>query len=150
MPSTCPSRDALVIGAVVATLLAAASLAALVWSPPAAVAACGGARNGAGPTAAVTPEARAEAKKLYSSRCAVCHGKGGRGDGPGASNLNPKPPNFCNREWQKSITDEKIARAIVFGGAAVGLTSQMAPNPDLEDQPAVVAAFVEHIRKLGK
>jgi cytochrome c len=138
------------IRSVVATLLTAASLAALAGPPSAAVAACGGARNGASAAAAITPEARVDAKRLYASRCAVCHGKSGRGDGPGASNLNPRPPDFCDRKWQKSISDEKIARAIVYGGAAVGLTSQMAPNPDLEDRPAVVAAFVEHIRKLGK
>ncbi|MGH7865068.1 MAG: c-type cytochrome [Candidatus Binataceae bacterium] len=97
----------------------------------------------------VTPLLRAEAKKLYASRCAVCHGARGQGDGPGAANLDPKPPNFGNLAWQKSVSDEKISRAIVFGGPAVGLTMQMAPNPDLEDRPAVVAAFVEHIRKLG-
>jgi len=47
------------------------------------------------------------------------------------------------------VTDEKIAKAIVYGGPAVGLSSSMSANPDLEAQPGVVAALVEHIRRLA-
>ncbi|HVX49052.1 MAG TPA: cytochrome c [Chitinophagaceae bacterium] len=32
-----------------------------------------------------------EAKKLYLSTCAPCHGQGGKGNGVAASALNPKP-----------------------------------------------------------
>ena len=61
--------------------------------------------------------------------------------------MNPKPVDFRARKWQRSVTDEKIAKAIVYGGPAVGLSSSMSANPDLETQPGVVAALVEHIRK---
>src|SRR5579859_2689910 len=63
---------------------------------------------------AVTPQARAEAEDIFESRCVACHGPEGRGDGPAASNLNPKPRDFHNRKWQKSIDDATIARAIVY------------------------------------
>ncbi|HEY4967795.1 MAG TPA: c-type cytochrome [Puia sp.] len=33
----------------------------------------------------------AEAKALYVANCAPCHGEKGRGDGPAAAGLNPKP-----------------------------------------------------------
>jgi hypothetical protein len=79
----------------------------------------------------------------------VCHGPNGDGHGPGAANLNPKPVDFRDRKWQRSVTDEKITKAIVYGGPAVGLSAAMAANPDLETQPAVVAALVEHIRSLA-
>jgi cytochrome c len=98
----------------------------------------------------ITPQARADAAEIFESRCVACHGAEGRGDGPASSNLNPKPLNFHNSRWQKSIDDATIARAIVFGGQAVGVSAEMAPNPDLESEPAVVAALVEHVRKLGK
>jgi mono/diheme cytochrome c family protein len=98
----------------------------------------------------ITAEARTEAADIFESRCVACHGAEGRGDGPAASNLKPKPMNFHNSRWQKSINDATIARAIVSGGAAVGVSAEMAPNPDLEDEPAVVAALVEHVRQLGK
>ncbi len=99
---------------------------------------------------AITPEARAEATDIYDSRCSACHGAEGRGDGPGAAALHPKPINFHNLNWQKSVSDEQIAKAIVEGGSAVGLSNQMAPNPDLEDEPLVVKALVAHVRELGK
>ena len=99
---------------------------------------------------AITPQARADAADIFESRCVACHGAEGHGDGPAAANLNPRPRDFHNAKWQKSINDAIIARAIVFGGQAVGVSSEMAPNPDLENEPAVVAALVEHVRVLGK
>jgi mono/diheme cytochrome c family protein len=33
----------------------------------------------------------ADAKALYTANCGPCHGDKGRGDGPAASGLNPKP-----------------------------------------------------------
>jgi mono/diheme cytochrome c family protein len=99
---------------------------------------------------AITPEVRAQANGIYDSRCSACHGPEGRGDGPGAAALHPKPINFHNVNWQKSVSDEQIAKAIVEGGSAVGLSNQMAPNPDLEDEPLVVKALVAHVRQFGK
>ena len=96
---------------------------------------------------AITEEARKEASDIFKDRCVTCHGEQGRGDGPGASNLMPKPMDFHNSNWQVSVRDADIAKAIIHGGAAVGLSSQMQPNPDLEDKPGVVAALVERIRE---
>jgi cytochrome c553 len=102
------------------------------------------------PAVAITADARAQAAEIFTSRCATCHGEQGRGNGPAAANLNPRPINFHSRKWQHSVTDAKIAQAIVEGGKAVGVSGEMAPNPDLENEPAVVAALVERVRKLGK
>lgn len=104
------------------------------------------ASNGVG---SISQEARTTAASLFGDRCAVCHGPNGDGKGPGAANLNPKPVDFRNRKWQRSVSDGKITKAIVYGGPAVGLSAAMAANPDLETQPAVVAALVEHIRSLA-
>jgi mono/diheme cytochrome c family protein len=98
----------------------------------------------------ISPEARAQAADIFESRCVACHGVEGHGDGPAAANLKPRPRDFHNAKWQKSINDATIARAIVSGGQAVGVSSEMAANPDLEDEPAVVAALVERVRALGK
>jgi mono/diheme cytochrome c family protein len=97
----------------------------------------------------IPASARTTAASLFGDRCAVCHGPNGDGKGPGAANLNPKPQDFRNRKWQRAVSDEKIAKAIVYGGPAVGLSSAMAANPDLESQPNVVAALVEQIRSLA-
>ena len=98
----------------------------------------------------ITPQAREEALSIFAERCAVCHGDDGGGVGPAAASLNPKPANFRSRRWQSSMSDERIAMIIVNGGTSAGLSASMASNPDLEGQPDVVAALVEHIRRLGK
>ena len=92
----------------------------------------------------------AAAEQIFTERCAACHGADGSGKGPAAASLKPAPANFHDRKWQKSVSDDTIAKAIVEGGAAVGLSNQMAPNPDLEDQPGVVKALVAHVRGFGK
>lgn len=97
----------------------------------------------------ISPDARAKAKDIFSSRCAVCHGPTGQGDGPGASGLTPKPSNFHDKSWQSSTTNQAIEQAILYGGAAVGKSPMMPANPDLQSQPAVVAALRETIRQLG-
>jgi mono/diheme cytochrome c family protein len=98
----------------------------------------------------VTPEAREAASQIFEERCSSCHGPKGRGDGPAAENLKPRPRDFQNRRWQKSVSDAEIAKAIVYGGSSVGLSGEMAPNPDLETEPAIVGALVERVRKLAK
>ncbi len=99
---------------------------------------------------AITDDDRAKARAIFTERCASCHGAGGHGDGPAAANLKPKPIDFHNQNWQKSVTDETMTKAIIFGGRSVGKSGQMAPNPDLEDEPAIVAALVEKIRQWRK
>ncbi len=88
----------------------------------------------------------AEAKKIYDTRCVTCHGTTGNGDGPGAAALNPKPRKYSDKEWQNSVKDEDIAKAIVEGGPAIGKSPLMPPNPDLKGKDAVVAELVKIIR----
>lgn len=35
---------------------------------------------------------------VFQQQCAVCHGQGGRGDGPAAKGMSAKPANFLDRE----------------------------------------------------
>jgi mono/diheme cytochrome c family protein len=98
----------------------------------------------------ITQDARAKAGDIFTQRCATCHGADGRGNGPAAANLKPRPIDFHNQNWQKSVTDDTMIKAIIFGGRSVGKSGQMAPNPDLENEPAIVAALVEKIRRWAK
>lgn len=97
----------------------------------------------------IAAEARAEARQIFETRCFTCHGMRGEGDGPGSAGLSPQPRNLTEPEWQASVTDEHIEQIILYGGAAVGLSPAMPPNPDLTSRPAVVAALVEHVRGLS-
>ncbi len=98
------------------------------------------------PAAAPQEDPAAEARTLFKTRCAVCHGNDGKGDGPGAAALNPKPRNYTDAAWQSSVTDEQIHKTIVYGGAAVGKSPIMPGNPDLEPKPKVVDELVKLIR----
>ncbi|MEZ4404404.1 MAG: c-type cytochrome [Kofleriaceae bacterium] len=91
----------------------------------------------------------AEARRIFDSRCAMCHGTSGRGDGNAAMSMNPKPRDYTDATWQASVTDADLARIIVAGGAAVGKNSMMPPSADLQDKPAVVTALVAIIRGFG-
>ena len=87
-----------------------------------------------------------EAQALYGARCIACHGAKGRGDGPAASALNPRPRDYTNKAWLKLFADDALGKAIVEGGAAIGESPLMPPNPDLKDKPEVVKALVSMIR----
>lgn len=97
------------------------------------------------PAAAVT-----EAKEIFTNRCVSCHGQTGKGDGVAAAALNPKPRAFGDAAWQKTITDAHIEKIIVGGGAAVGKSALMPPNPDLQAKPMVVKALRAHVRSFAK
>ena len=110
------------------------------------------------PAAAPTPAPAAEAAgdpvakaaEIYKNRCVVCHGETGKGDGDGSAALDPKPRDFTSAEWQGEVTDDHLAKIIVYGGIAVGKAPTMPANPDLDAKPAVVAELVKYIRDLAK
>jgi len=81
---------------------------------------------------------------VYASRCAVCHGPSGRGDGPAAAGLVPRPRDFTTRPPARS-RDELVA-IIRDGGARHGLSAAMPPNPDLpETELGDLAEFVSSL-----
>jgi cytochrome c553 len=97
------------------------------------------------PAKPVAPEAR----EMFNSRCATCHGTEGKGNGPAAAALNPKPRNYTDKTWQKSVTDEQIKKTIIMGGAAVGKSPIMPASPDLESNQAVLDGLIAIIRQYG-
>ena len=99
------------------------------------------------PTPPTTPEAKAEA--LFTGLCASCHGLDGRAETDTAKALTPHPRAYVDAEWQKSVTDEQLAKVIVEGGAAVGKSPLMPANPDLASQPEVVQALVKRVRSFA-
>jgi cytochrome c553 len=101
-----------------------------------------------GPTTAMSPDE--QASRIFGTLCANCHGRDGTGNTPIAAQLDPKPRNYTDPKWQESVTDEQIAKTIVGGGASVGKSNVMPPNPDLADKPEVVNALVKIIRGFKK
>jgi len=137
-----------------ATILLALALAAgcsKKSSDNAAPAAAGsGEASGAAPAAPAGPSPTVEARNMFKTVCATCHGEDGRGDGPGAAALNPKPRNYTDKAWQASVTDEDIKKTILLGGAAVGKSPAMPAQPQLKEKPEVLDQLVRIIRTFGK
>ena len=98
------------------------------------------------PAAEPAVDFKAEAETMFRTRCVVCHGEKGQGDGPGAAALNPKPRNYTDAAWQASVTDDQIGSVILNGGAAVGKSPIMPASPDLQSKPEVVTELVKIVR----
>ncbi|HBR48862.1 MAG TPA: hypothetical protein DEA71_02145 [Nitrospira sp.] len=63
-------------------------------------------------------------KVLYKEYCAQCHGFTGKGDGPAASALEPKPAIHSNMPFDK-LPMEYLYTVINHGGVAVGKSPNM-------------------------
>jgi mono/diheme cytochrome c family protein len=97
----------------------------------------------------VAADPAAQAKRIFKTKCVVCHGETGKGDGPGAASLTPKPRNYSDAEWQKSVTDEQLKKTILLGGAGVGKSAGMPANSELRGKDAVLDELVKLIRSFA-
>jgi cytochrome c oxidase cbb3-type subunit 3 len=68
-----------------------------------------------------------QGKKLYGQFCASCHGQSGKGDGPAAAALNPKPRDHTDRAYMSKLSDAEMFKVIKEGGASVGRSPLMPP-----------------------
>jgi mono/diheme cytochrome c family protein len=78
----------------------------------------------------------AQGKKLYSDKCQICHGVNGKGDGPAASALSPKPANFTDSKFWQGDVDKKITDTIENGHG-------MMPAFDLK--PAQIKDIIDYL-----
>ncbi len=99
---------------------------------------------------AVAHDPAAQAREVFKTQCAVCHGERGSGDGAAAATLDPKPRNYTDKAWQASVDDARIKKIILEGGAANGLAPTMAPYATVfKDDPATLDELVKLIRQFG-
>jgi mono/diheme cytochrome c family protein len=64
-------------------------------------------------------------KEVFAAKCTPCHGQTGRGDGPGAASLQPKPRNLTDAKYISALPDELLFQTIREGGAAMGKSPSM-------------------------
>ncbi len=70
-----------------------------------------------------TPAALSKGKSLFDANCAACHGQNGKGDGPAAVALTPRPRDFASpRGWTNGYALTDIFRTLSEGvkGTAMG------------------------------
>jgi mono/diheme cytochrome c family protein len=83
---------------------------------------------------------------IFQTRCFVCHGRQGKGDGPASTGLGATVRDLTTSSWQDTTSDETIQSVIRNGAQAVGGSAAMAPNRDLSDTQ--IQSLVRYIRGL--
>ncbi len=102
----------------------------------------------AGPASAQKADPQA-GKAKYAQLCASCHGASGKGDGPAAGALNPKPRDHTDKKYMSTLKDGDIIKIIKSGGPAVGKSPLMPPwGAVLSDSD--VRNMTAYIRSLAK
>ncbi len=88
-----------------------------------------------------------QGKKLYGQFCASCHGQSGKGDGPAAAALNPKPRDHTNKEYMSKMSEDELLNVIKNGGVSVGKSPLMPPwGASLKDDQ--IKDIIAYIRTL--
>lgn len=87
-------------------------------------------------------------KQRYDLLCSSCHGATGKGDGPAAAALSPKPRNHADGKYMNALTDKYLFDIIKGGGAGLGKSPLMPPwASQLNDQD--IWNVVAYIRTLA-
>ena len=86
--------------------------------------------------------------RVYKEYCSQCHGAQGKGDGPAASGLNPKPAVHSNMALS-GFPDDYLFNLIYYGGKSVGKSSLM-PDFGLTLPPQDLANVVAYLKDTFK
>ncbi len=85
-------------------------------------------------------------KQLYDAKCALCHGASGKGDGPAAERLLPRPRDFSAGKYKirttnsgQLPTDEDLAKVIRDGMPGTSMPAWGKVITDTRDMQALVA-----------
>ena len=86
---------------------------------------------------------------LFRELCAICHGAAGKGDGPSAAGLHPRPADLSDCTVMTGKSNETLFATIKSGGQGVGRSTVMPSWGDaLTDQQ--IHGLVAFIRSLCK
>lgn len=92
----------------------------------------------------------AKAGKLkYDANCVGCHGATGKGDGPAAAALNPKPGDMTDGKAMKALSDKYLFDIIKDGGASQK-KSPIMPGSAKKLSDKEISDIVAYIRSLAK
>ncbi|MDH5508764.1 MAG: c-type cytochrome [Nitrospinota bacterium] len=101
--------------------------------------------GGKTPIAGTDPDQGAH---YFSFYCVHCHGWGGKGDGPTAAELDPRPRNLTNGKYANYIDNLEMFKVIKGGGEARNMSAAMPPWGNiLQDQD--IWNIVSFIRTLA-
>ncbi|MBI2877190.1 MAG: c-type cytochrome [Candidatus Tectomicrobia bacterium] len=117
-------------------------VASLLWTSS-----CMQKENGYPAGAPAGSPAMAPGEKIFLEKCAPCHGRTGKGDGPVASALNPRPHDLTSGKFKYGGSRKEIARVIRQGIPGTSMTRWDTQLP--REQIEVVADYVRSLAKTG-
>ena len=88
-----------------------------------------------------------KARETFVEVCSICHGVGGKGDGPSAAGLNPRPADFTNCAVMQKQSDATLFTIIKRGGQGAGRSTVMPawgdslPDGQIRELVALVRGF---------
>ncbi len=84
-----------------------------------------------------------DGKQLYEQTCSPCHGMSGKGDGPTAQVLQPKPANLTTA--LKGKNDAYLTKLLKGGGPSVGKSPLMPSYKDVlsEEQMRSLIQYIK-------
>ncbi len=83
----------------------------------------------------------------YKELCVKCHGVSGKGNGPEAATLNPRPADYTDCKKMTKDSDETLFKIIKGGSQSVGRSKEMPPwgealtDQEIHDLVAYVRSF---------
>ena len=83
----------------------------------------------------------AKGKRLYTNRCQNCHGVSGKGDGRLAETLEPKPPDFTDKEKMSRATEQELKKITLEGKGRMP-AYKLSPT-DLDDVIAYIRMLAQ-------
>lgn len=94
------------------------------------------------PAPVATGTVELDGAKIYAEKCSVCHGPGGKGDGPGGAALNPKPRDHTDGKYMNAKTDEELLEVIHNGKGNMPAWKSVLTDEQIK-------AVLKHVRTLA-
>lgn len=91
----------------------------------------------------------AGAKFFKSLKCAACHGKDGKGQGPAAKAMKIKTADWTDKAAMEIVKDDFLKEIIGKGGKAVSKSKRM-PAYSKKLKPADIQDLIAYIRSFAK
>jgi mono/diheme cytochrome c family protein len=88
-----------------------------------------------------TPALQSDGADIFAENCVSCHGKGGKGDGPAAAALNPKPPDLTDAELMGSMSDAQLLKVLSDGKGFMPGYASMLSTEELQALTAYVRSL---------
>lgn len=126
----------------IVTLIAGGAWAAEPWKAPAEAATV---KN----PVAKTKESTDRGKMLYLRYCMSCHGIGGKGDGPEAGGMDPKPGDFTDGAKMKAQTDGELFWKLTNGKGKMKPYAEVSPTHTDQEKWDLVN-YIRTYAKSGK